>query len=73
MAESPDLVARTLEQISSLLAKYTADRDRRFQLTCFALSGLAPEFHKTGGDESAEDIGKRAVELAEATLRALAT
>jgi hypothetical protein len=72
MTERIDLVADTLEQISSRREKYTGDHDRRFQLACFALSGLAPEFHKTGGDESADDIGKRAVELADATLRALA-
>jgi hypothetical protein len=71
MAERTDLVAGTLVQICSMLEKYAGDHDRRFQLTCFALSGLAPEFHKTGGDESADDIGKRAVELADATLRAL--
>ncbi len=67
----PDLVALPLEPSRPVTAMHAGDRDRRFQLVCFALCGLAPEFRKTGVEESADDIGRRAVELADATLRAL--
>ena len=62
---------RVAHSILSALGPHPVDRDRRFELACFAISGLAPEFHKSGADENADDIAKRAVELADATVRAL--
>jgi hypothetical protein len=62
---------RVASEILSMLEPPVVAGDRRFELACFALSGLAPEFHKSGADENADDIGKRAVELADATLSAL--
>ena len=62
---------RVAHAILSLLGHQPFERDRRFELACFAISGLAPEFHKSGADENPDEIAKRAVELADATVRAL--
>ncbi len=64
-------VRRVAHAILSIFGPQPVDRDRRFELTCYAISGLAPEFHKSGADENADDIAQRAVELADATVRAL--
>jgi hypothetical protein len=63
----PDLVAHTLEQLRSLFAEHTAGRDRRFDLACAAVSGLA------GRSMSPADVALQAVQIADETLKALGT
>jgi hypothetical protein len=68
---SSEEMRRMAHAILSVLGPHPEERDLRPELACFALSGLAPEFHKSGADESADAIAKRAVELADATVSAL--
>ncbi len=62
---------RVAHAILLLLEHQPSERDRRFELACFAIGGLAPEFRKSGADQNPDEIAKRAVELADATVRAL--
>jgi hypothetical protein len=64
------MVEQALERIRHVLVKHPPAEllDRRFVLACHAVSGLATA---TAPGTSAEEIGRRAVEIADATLRSL--
>jgi len=69
MPEMPGshIIEQKLEQFRSLFAIHDSDGDRRYELTCHALSGLV----RAMPNAAPGDIANRAVEIADATLRLL--
>jgi hypothetical protein len=60
-----EVTEKELEHIRIVLARYLIDRDRRFELACNAIAGLASR------GMGVEDIASTAVQIADATLKKL--
>ncbi len=64
----PNIIEQALERIRQTLVKQPpAERDRRFELACFVVAGVAASQYQA----NPTDIALRSVEIVDATLKAL--